>query len=133
MPEAQNVATARRFFDAVGSADVATIQSLLSDDATLIIPGSFSRAGTFKGRDEFLRGIGQLVEGSGGTLQVELLHTFVDGLAGDQVIASYHATGTVKAEPLDEYNAVLMTFADDHIVAMVDFYSDPETVERQWD
>jgi ketosteroid isomerase-like protein len=133
MAGVRNVETARRFFDAVAAGDVEAIQGLLSDQAVLTLPGSFSRAGTFKGRDEFLRGVGQLVEASGGTLRVELLSTLVNGLDGDQVIGCYHATGTVNGEPLDEYNAVLMTCADGLIVEMVDFYGEPETVERVWD
>jgi ketosteroid isomerase-like protein len=128
-----NAEIAKRFFDAVAAADLATIQSLLADDAVLTLPGSFSRAGVFKGRDEFLRGVGQLVEASGGTLRVELLRTFVNGADGDQVIGCYHGTGTVKGEPLDEHNACLMTCANGVIVSLVDFYGDPETVERMWD
>jgi ketosteroid isomerase-like protein len=49
------------------------------------------------------------------------------------VIKSYHGTGTVKGEPLDEQNAFLMTCANGLIVSLVDFYGDPETVERVWD
>ena len=128
-----NAEIANRFFDAVAAADLVTVQSLLADDAVLTLPGSFSRAGVFKGRDEFLRGVGQLVEASGGTLRVELLNTFVNGANGDQVIGCYHGTGTVKAELLDEYNAFLMSCANGLIVSLVDFYSDPETVERVWD
>jgi len=86
MARTRNVQIARRFFDAVAAADIATIQSVPSQNAVLMLPGSFSRAGTFEGRDEFLRGVGQLVEASGGTLRVELLDTFVNGLDGDQVI-----------------------------------------------
>ena len=95
--------------------------------------GAFSRAGVFKGRDEFLRGVGQLVEASGGTLRVELLDTFVNGAHGDQVIGRHHRTGTVKGEPVDEHNAFLMTCANGVIVSLVDFYGHPATVERVWD
>ena len=120
----QNAELAKRFFDAVAASDLVTIQSLLADDAELTLPGSFSRAGVFKGRDEFLRGVGQLVEASDGTLRVELLNTFVNGVDGDQVIGCYHGTGTVNREPLDEHNAFLMTCANGVIVSMVDFYGD---------
>ena len=133
MADNPNAQVAKRFFDAVAAADLASIQGLLSDDAVLTLPGSFSRAGVFKGRDEFLRGVGQLVEASQGTLRVELESTFVNGSNGDQVIGCYHGTGTVKGEPLDEHNAFLMTCANGVIVSLVDFYGDPETVERTWD
>jgi ketosteroid isomerase-like protein len=78
-------------------------------------------------------GHGQLIEASGGKLQVESTYTAVNGLDGDQVITTSHATGTVKNEPLDEYNAALWTVADGLVVQLVDFYGDPETVARQWD
>jgi ketosteroid isomerase-like protein len=100
-----NADMAKRFFDAVAAADLATIQSLLADDAVLTLPGSFSRAGVFKGRDEFLRGVGQLVEASGGTLRVELLSTFVNGADGDQVIPRHwHREGRAarRAERLSD-------------------------------
>jgi ketosteroid isomerase-like protein len=109
------------------------MRSFLSEDVVLTIPGSFSRAGTFQGREEFFRALSKLVEGSGGTLHVELVGTAVNGLDGDQVIARYRATGTVKGEQLDEDNALLLTLRDGLIVAAVDFYGDPATVERQWD
>jgi hypothetical protein len=73
------------------------------------------------------------VEASSGTFRVERLSTFVNGLDGDQVIGCYHATATVKGEPLDEYNALLLTCADGLIVEMVDFYGEPDPVERVWD
>jgi ketosteroid isomerase-like protein len=128
-----NVEVVRQFYAAIAANDFTTLASLLADDVVLTIPGSFSRAGRFQGRDEFFRAFGQLVEGSGGTLQVELVSTAVNGIDGDQVIARFHATGTVKGEPLDEDNLLLITLSDGLIVSIVEFYSDPETVHRQWD
>jgi ketosteroid isomerase-like protein len=128
----ENLEVVRRLYSALGQGDVGTIRQLVSDDVTLIIPGSFRLAGTFKGPDEFLRGFGQLVEASAGTLRVELVSTAVDGLDGNQVIASYRATGTVNNEAIEEQNACLVRLDGGRIVDMVDFYGDPETVARQW-
>jgi len=128
----ENLEVVRSLFSAIGQGDVGTIRQLLSDDVTLVIPGSFRLAGTFKGPDEFLRGFGQLVEASAGTLRVELVSTAVDGLDGNQVIASFSATGTVSNEAIEEQNACLVRLDGGRIVEMVDFYGDPETVARQW-
>jgi ketosteroid isomerase-like protein len=122
------------FYTALAAGDFETLRALLGDDVVLTISGSFSRAGRFEGRDEFFRAVltnstcsvpfGQLVAGSGAA---------VNGLDGDQMIARFHATGTVKGEPLDEDNLLLLTLRDGLIVSVVEFYSDPETVHRQWD
>jgi ketosteroid isomerase-like protein len=133
MADNTNAGTVRDFYDTMSGGDVDKIGAFLSDDFVLTIPGSFSRAGTFTGRDGFFRGLGQLVEGSGGTLQVDLVSTAVNGLDGDQVIARYRATGTVNGEPFDEDNAMLFTLKNGLIVSAVDFYGDAATVERQWD
>jgi ketosteroid isomerase-like protein len=130
---AGNAEIAGTFFAALAAGDFAGMGALLADDVVLVIPGSFSRAGTFRGREGVFQALGQLVEGSDGTLKVELVSTAVNGIDGDQVIARYHATGVAKGEPLDEDNALLFTMADGLIVHAVDFYGDPETVERQWD
>jgi ketosteroid isomerase-like protein len=116
----ENLEVVRRLYSALGQGDVGTIRQLLSDDVT------------FKGPDEFLQGFGQLVEASAGTLRVELVSTAVDGLDGNQVIASYRATGTVNNEAIEEQNACLVRLDGGRIVDMVDFYGDPETVARQW-
>ncbi len=129
----ENLEVVRRLYSAIEQGDLAAIRQLLSDDVTLVLPGSFRLAGTFKGPDEFLRGLGQLVEASAGTLKVELVGTAVDGLDGNQVIASYHATGTVNNEAIEEQNACLVRLEGGRIVEMVDFYGDPGTVARQWD
>jgi len=120
-------------FEAIGHGDLDAIRRVLAPDVTFVIPGSFRLAGVFHGPDEFLRGLGQLVQASAGTLRVELVNTAVNGLDGDLVIANYHATGTVKGEAIDERNACLIKLNDGQVREMTDFYGDPETVARQWD
>lgn len=128
-----NAQVVRKLFEAIGHGDLDAIRRVLAPDVTFVIPGSFRLAGVFHGPDEFLRGLGQLVQASAGTLRVELVNTTVNGLDGDLVIANYHATGTVKGEAIDERNACLIKLNDGHIREMTDFYGDPETVARQWD
>lgn len=129
----ENLDAVRKLFDAMGRGDLGAIRQLLADDVALIIPGTFRLAGTFAGPDGFLQGFGQLIEASLGTLQVQLVSTAVNGLDGDQVIATYHATGAVRNEPIDEDIACLVTLTDGRITQMIDFYGDPVTVARQWD
>ena len=128
-----NTQVIRELFDAIGRGDLDAIRQVLAPDVTFTIPGSFRLAGIFHGPDEFLRGLGQLVQASNGTLRVELVNTAVDGLDGDLVIANYHATGTVNGEAIDEHNACLIKLADGQVSEMTDFYGDPVTVARQWD
>jgi uncharacterized protein len=128
-----NLRVVRALFDAIGRGDLDAIRQTLAPDVTFTIPGSFRLAGVFKGPDEFLRGLGQLVQASNGTLQVELVNTAVNGLDGNLVIANYHATGTVNGEAIDEHNACLIRLDNGQVSEMTDFYGDPETVARQWD
>jgi ketosteroid isomerase-like protein len=46
----ENLEVVRRLYSAIGQGDLGAIRQLLSDDVTLVIPGSFRLAGTFKGR-----------------------------------------------------------------------------------
>jgi hypothetical protein len=95
-------------FDAIGSGNLDAIRQMLSSHVTLTIPGSFHLAGVFHPPDEFLRGFGQLVQASAGTLRVEPVNTAVNGLDGYRVVADCHATGTLNGEAIDEHNAYLI-------------------------
>ena len=128
-----NTQVVRGLFDAIASGALEAIRQVFAPDVTLTIPGSFRLAGVLHGRDEFLRGLGQLVQASKGTLHVELVNTAVNGLDGELVIANYHATGTVKDETIDEHNACLIKLDDGQVSEMTDFYGDPEIVAHQWD
>ena len=132
-PGVANAQVVRKLFEAIGRGDLDAIRRVLAPDVTFVIPGSFRLAGVFHGPDDFLRGLGQLVQASAGTLRVELVNTAVNGLDGDLAIANYHATGTVKGEAIDERNACLIKLNDGQVREMTDFYGDPETVARQWD
>jgi len=127
-----NAHVVRTMFDAIGRGDLDAIRETLAPDVTSTIPGSFRLAGIFDGPDEFLRGLGQLVQASAGTLRPKLVSTTVNGLDGDLVIANYQATGTVNGEALDEDNACVIKLNDGQVSEMTDFYGDPETVARQW-
>ncbi len=76
-----NTQVVRGLFDAIASGDLEAIRQVFAPDVTFTIPGSFRLAGVLHGRDEFLRGLGQLVQASKGTLHVELVNTAVNGLA----------------------------------------------------
>jgi ketosteroid isomerase-like protein len=127
-----NLQVVRTLFDAIGGGDLDAIRQVLAADVIFTIPGSFRLAGVFQGPDEFLRGLGQLVQASAGTLRVELVSTAVNGLDGDLVIANYHAAGTVTGETINEHNACLIKLDDGLVREMTDFYGDPVTVARQW-
>lgn len=115
----------RALFDAIGRGDLDAIRQVLAADVIITLPGSFRLAGVSQGPDEFLRGLGQLVQASAGTLRVELVNTTVNGHDGDLVIANYHATGTVNGEAIDEHNACLIKLGDGLVSEMTDFYGDP--------
>jgi hypothetical protein len=63
---------ARKLFEAVTSADIATIQSLQADDIVLHIPGNNQLSGTYKGKAEMASALGKIDTLTGGTLKREL-------------------------------------------------------------
>jgi len=70
----------RTLYEAFAKGDVETVMSLLTDDVEYHISGRSPVSGTYKGKDEVLAWVGQLMELSGGTFRIEVQ----DILANDE-------------------------------------------------
>lgn len=81
----------RNLYAAFDKADLETIQASIADDASLHVAGRGSMSGDFKGRDEVLGYLGEVVSRSGGTFKIEV-H---DVLATDDHVA---VLSNVRAE-----------------------------------
>lgn len=92
-PDTSNHPTAvvRRFYQAFVNGDLATIDSLMTEDVSFHVPGSGSNAGDYQGKQAVFGFFGKAAAATGGSLKLELL----DVMAGEQHVA---AVATYRAE-----------------------------------
>jgi ketosteroid isomerase-like protein len=92
-PDTSSSATAvvRRFYQAFVTGDMATIDSLMTEDVSFHVPGTGSNAGDYQGKEAVFGFFGKAVSTTGGSLKLELL----DVLAGEDHVA---ALATYRAE-----------------------------------
>lgn len=89
----------RKLYDAFAVADLETIQQSLHDDAVLHVAGTGPIAGVYKGKDEVLGLLGELVSRSEGTFKA-VIH---DVLANDEhVVALSKVTAQRADRTLDD-------------------------------
>lgn len=90
MAKTSNVEVIRRGYEAFEKGDLETIQKLFAEDAILHVGGRSPISGDYKGRDEVLGFLGQVVSLSDGTFK----STLHDILGSDKhVVALSTATG----------------------------------------
>lgn len=111
-PDTPN-AIVRRFYQAFVLGDMATVDSLMTDDVSFHVPGTGSNAGDFQGKPAVFGFFQKAVGTSGGSLKLELL----DVMTGQDHVA---AVATYRAEreghaPLQNNLVQLMKLRDGRI------------------
>ena len=86
-----DTAVVRRFYQAFLTGDVATLDSLMTDDVSFHVPGTGSNAGDYRGKEAVFGFFGKAASATGGSLKLELL----DVMAGQHHVA---AVATYRAE-----------------------------------
>lgn len=95
----QNGEVLRKLYEAFDKADLATIQNSMADDGVLHVAGDGPLSGDYKGKDEILAYLGDVVSRSEGTFKVEV-H---DILANDQhVVVLSRVTAEKGGQRIDE-------------------------------
>jgi uncharacterized protein len=89
--QASPTAIVRRFYQAFVTGDMATIDSLVTDDVSFHVPGTGSNAGDYQGKQAVFGFFGKAMDTTGGSLKLELL----DVMAGQDHVA---ALATYRAE-----------------------------------
>ena len=84
----------RKLYDAFDKADLDTIQNSIAEDAVLELAGNGPLAGTYKGKDEILGLLGELVSRSDGTFKAQV-H---DILANDEHVVVLSATSAQRGD-----------------------------------
>lgn len=129
MSAAENEALVRRIFAAFAAKEGFSLRGLFADDATWVVPGTGTMAGTFRGRAEIFSFLGRLPKETGGTYSSRL----VDVLASDERAAAlYRASGERHGRRLDLDQVLLFRIADGLVREVLALPSDPAAFDAFW-
>ena len=129
MPRAENEALVRRIFDAFAEKRGFALRDVFADDATWIVPGSGTMAGTFRGREEIFAFLGRLPKETDGTYASSL----IDVLASDdRAAALYRASGDRHDRHLELEQVLLFRIEGGLVREVLALPSDPAAFEAFW-
>jgi ketosteroid isomerase-like protein len=127
--EQANADIVRHIFDAFARREGLALRGLFAEDAVWSVPGRGVMAGTYRGREEIFRFLGQLPKQTGGTYGSEL----VDVLSsGTRAAALYRARGTRHGRTLELDQVLLFTIEDGLVTRVLALPSDPVAFEEFW-
>lgn len=129
MARAENEAIVRRMFGAFAEKQGFALRDAFADDATWVVPGSGTMAGTFTGRAAIFSFLGRLPKETNGTYSSEL----IDVLASeDRAAALYRARGARNGRSIDIDQVLLIRIEDGLIHEVQALPSDPAAFEAFW-
>ena len=130
MARAENEALVRRIFDAFAQKRGFALRDVFAHDATWIVAGSGTMAGTFTGREEIFEFLGRLPKETGGTYASSL----IDVLASDdRAAALYRACGERHGRRLELDQVLLFRIENGLVQHVLALPSDPAAFDRFWD
>lgn len=125
----KNVEAVRRAYEAFERADLETIQKAFAPDVVLHVAGRSPIAGDYKGRDEVLGFLGQVVSLSDGTFKVEP-HDIVGN--DEHVAVLSRATAARGGKTLDVLNFEVYHVTGGLITEAWFFSGDPYVEDPFW-
>jgi ketosteroid isomerase-like protein len=126
---AENEALVRQIFDAFARKQGFALRSVFADDATWVVPGSGTMAGTFTGREQIFAFLGRLPKETDGTYA----STLIDVLASDdRAAALYRASGERKGRSLDLDQVLLFRIEEGLVQEVLALPGDPAAFEAFW-
>jgi len=126
---AENEALVRRIFAAFAEKRGFALREAFADDATWIVPGTGTMAGTFRGREEIFAFLGRLPKETGGTYSSSL----IDVLASDdRAAALYRASGERAGRHLELDQVLLFRIEGGFVREVLALPSDPTAFEAFW-
>lgn len=129
MAHAENEALVRRIFAAFAEKRGFALRDAFSHDATWIVPGTGTMAGTFSGREQIFGFLGRLPKETDGTYSSSL----IDVLASkDRAAALYRASGIRKGRRLELDQVLLFRIEDGLVREVLALPSDPQAFEAFW-
>jgi uncharacterized protein len=126
---AENEALVRRIFDAFAQKRGFALRNVFAADATWIVPGGGSMAGTFNGREEIFAFLGRLPKETDGTYASAL----IDVLASDdRAAALYRARGERNGRQLELDQVLLFRIENGLVQEVLALPSDPVAFDTFW-
>ena len=129
MARAENEALVRSIFDAFARKQGFALRDVFADDATWVVPGSGTMAGTFTGREEIFAFLGRLPKETDGTYAPSL----IDVLASDdRAAALYRASGERNGRRLELDQVLLFRIEDGLVQEVLALPSDAAAFDTFW-
>lgn len=120
----------RKLYDAFSNADLETIRNSIADDGVLEFAGQGGLAGTYKGKDEILGVLGELVSRTEGTFKAQV-H---DVLANDEhVVVLSDISATKGGTTISERGVEIFHMADGKIKEAWFTGMDPSALQKLLD
>lgn len=88
MDTSQNIQLVQNYFDALSKGELEKLGQLFADDIIWHQPGKGHLSSTYKGKQELFPLLGKFMELSGGTFQIDVVHSIMDN--GNLVSAILH-------------------------------------------
>jgi ketosteroid isomerase-like protein len=105
------------------------LRGLFAEDAVWSVPGRGVMAGTYRGREEIFRFLGQLAKETGGTYRSELIDVLA---SGTRAAALYRARGVRAGRTLALDQLLLFTVEGGLVTRVLALPSDPDAFEEFW-
>ena len=129
MARAENETLVRHIFDAFARKQGFALRNVFAHDATWVVPGNGSMAGTFTGREEIFAFLGRLPKETDGTYASSL----IDVLASDdRAAALYRASGERKGRRLELDQVLLFRIEDGLVQEVLALPSDAVAFDTFW-
>lgn len=118
-----NVAIIKRYYDAYGKGDIATVRQIFAPNITWTIPGHHPLSGTKRGVDEVLAFFQQLAKAK---FRAEVLYL---GGNDSYVVDVHRGFSNMERNNLDQLFALLFHIQSNRVVEVVNFPSDQHAAD----
>ncbi|WP_328835398.1 nuclear transport factor 2 family protein [Streptomyces europaeiscabiei] len=125
-----NIDTARTYFQAVQTGDMAALGELLDADIVWHQPGANQFSGVHKGQAAVFQMLGSMMETSQGTFAIDKIHTLMGN--GDLVAATIHFTGRHGDASMSMDGVDVLRIENGRITEMWLFSADPAAEDAFW-
>ena len=129
MGRAENEALVRRIFEAFAQKRGFGLRDVFARDATWVVPGDGTMAGTFTGREEIFAFLGRLPKETDGTYSSSLIDVLA---SGDRAAALYRASGERNGARLDLDQVLLFRIKEGLVRHVLALPTDPAAFEQFW-
>ncbi len=124
-----NIALMRRGYDAFTSGDLDTIRSMAHSDEVWVTPGMGEFKREYRGVDDVIGYLAQLVANTDGTFKDEPVAFFGDD---EHVVVLEHVTAAREGRSLDSQFVHVYDMRDGKISRVTEYAADPHAVEAFW-